>query len=624
MIARLVAAAALVAAGAWVARKTRRSSKSDAAWRVAFEATPDTVLRFGRDLVYREVLLGRELDAQLRAAAVVGRKMTDLLPPAVARELVERVDAAFRTGRVQVIEMPVPVRGAMRDLEGRILAIDGDEAVMFVRDVTDSRTATRELVRSEERFRLVSQATKDALWDWDLATNSVWRSEMFHRLFGRTDIDDETYDGWQYRVHPEDLERVATHVFTVLQSDEASWEEEYRFLRADGTFAWVHERAYVVRDRAGKPVRMVGAMADISAAQVAEEQRSTIERLISRAAAEWRGTFDSVDTPILLLDEDGQVVRVNRTAAEWLAGGYQQVVGMPIEKVGDGQLAEAVRGLDGATRSVTRELTDAAGRIWSIRVTRREHDTEDRVAAVIVAFEITEVLALQQSLQRSEQLAAMGSLVAGVAHEVRNPLFGISAMVDAHEPELDEKGMTEFVVTLREQVDRLTQLMTDLLEYGKPPRYVFSRADLPSIVAQAIRSVGPHCVQRGVTIETSIPDSVPAVRADKGRILQVLENLLKNAVDYTPAGGVARVAILGSDDSDVTCAVYDSGPGFAVADIPRIFDPFFTRRRGGTGLGLAIAQKIVEAHGGRITAANGAGGGGVVLFSLERISDMME
>jgi PAS domain S-box-containing protein len=467
--------------------------------------------------------------------------------------------------------------------------------------------------RSEERFRLLARATKDALWDWDLSTNHVWRSEMFRVLFGSTGVDDDTYESWQRRVHPEDFERIASRVLAVLQSADESWEEQYRFLRADGTFAHVHERAYVVRDGEGKATRMVGAMADVSAAHEAEEHRSTIEGLIARAASEWRGTFDSVDTPILLLDEDDKIVRVNRTAAEWL-GGFQQVIGMPAEEVGGGRLAEAVRASSG-----THEVTDHAGRIWSVRVTHRERDAADRVAVVIVAWEITEVLALQQSLQRSEQLAAMGSLVAGVAHEVRNPLFGISATVDAHEPELDEKQMGEFVVALREQVDRLTHLMSDLLEYGKPPRYALAAADLPSLLAQAIRSVRTHAARRDARIETAIPDGVPPVRADTSRILQVVENLLKNAIDYTPHGGVVRVE-LGVEDDAVTCSVIDSGPGFTAADLPRIFYPFFTKRRGGTGLGLAIAQKIIEAHGGRITAANGARGGAIVSFSLERAS----
>jgi PAS domain S-box-containing protein len=602
--------------------------RSEAQRLALFEASPDTLLIIGRDMVYREVIPGRISDPRYAREKLLGRHAAEALPPEVVPQATELVEKAFTTRQVQVLEYRLPVFDEWRNHEARIVAIDEEEAVVFVRDMTAKHEAMRELALSEERFRLVTRASNDAVWDWDLATNRVWRSPMFHGLFGATDVDDDTYDGWQHRVHPDDLERVVASVFAVLQSDRSSWEERYRFRRADGTYAFLKERCYVVRAADGRPTRVLGAMTDISSEQVAEQQRSEIETLISRSAEEWRATFDSVDTPILLLDIEGRVVRLNRTAAEWLGADSGQALHVPIEDFGGGRLSEAVRALqESSAPAVMRELTDPEGRIWSVRVTRREHDPSDRVAAIVVAWEITQLLELQQSLRRSETLAAMGSLVAGVAHEVRNPLFGISATVDAFEPELGEKGLDDFVAALREQVDRLTQLMTDLLEYGKPPRFIFSRTDLRNIVPQAIRSVTPQAAQKQVSIDTSFAADVPEVMLDKGRILQVLENLLDNAINHTPAGGIIQVnvsAVRDNGTAAVACSVRDSGSGFDPADIPRLFHPFFTKRRGGTGLGLAIAHKMIEAHGGRLDAANGEDGGGIVTFSLNAESAAVE
>jgi PAS domain S-box-containing protein len=625
-LALVLAVAALLLQWDLVRRTTKRESaeqklrRSEAQRRALFEASPDSLLIIGRDMVYREVIPGRVSDPRYSREGLIGRHAAEALPAEVVSEATALVEKAFTTHQVQVLEYRLPVLDEWRDHEARIVAIDEEEAVVFVRDLTAKREAIRELALSEERFRLVTRATNDAVWDWDMATNRVWRSPMFHGLFGATDADDDTYEGWQHRVHPDDLERVVASVFAVLQSDRSSWEERYRFRRADGTYAVVKERSYVVRSPDGTPTRILGAMADVSAEQVAEQQRSEIESLIARSAEEWRATFDSVDTPILLLDAEGRVVRVNRTAVEWCREDFLRALETPAEEFGGGRLREAVRALQASSASaVTREVTDPEGRIWSVRVARREHGSTDRVAAIVVAWEITHVLELQQSLRRSETLAAMGSLVAGVAHEVRNPLFGISATVDAFEPELGEKGLDEFVAALREQVDRLTQLMTDLLEFGKPPRFIFSRADLRTIVPQAIRSVAPHAAERKVHVETSFAADVPEVMLDKGRILQVLENLLDNAINHTPAGGTIQVnvgAVRDNSTSAVTCSVRDSGSGFDPADIPRLFHPFFTKRRGGTGLGLAIAHKMIEAHGGRLDAMNGDGGGGIVTFSL--------
>lgn len=622
-VAVVVAVAALLLQ--WRAMRKREAAeaklrRSEAQRRALFEASPDTLLIIGRDMVYREVIPGRISDPRYARERLLGKHAGEALPVEVVPEATELVEKAFATRQVQVLEYRLPVFDQWRNHEARIVAIDDDEAVVFVRDMTARHEAVRELALSEERFRLVTRATNDAVWDWDIATNRVWRSPMFQALFGKSSFDDDTYEGWQHRVHADDLERVVASIFTVLQSDRSSWEEQYRFIRADGTYAFVRERCYVVRDTDGKPIRILGAMTDVSAEQVTERQRSEIESLVTRAAEEWRATFDSVDTPILLLDTDGRIVRLNRTAVEWCGDDFRHVVDIPVEEFGGGRLSEVVRALqESSAPAVMRELTDPEGRIWSVRVTRRAHGPADRVAAIVVAWEITQLLELQQSLRRSETLAAMGSLVAGVAHEVRNPLFGISATVDAFEPELGEKGLDDFVAALREQVDRLTQLMTDLLEYGKPPRFIFSRGDLRNIVPQAIRSVSPQAAQKQVRIDTAFGADVPEVMLDKGRILQVLENLLDNAINHTPAGGTIQVnvsAVRDNGTSAVTCSVRDSGSGFDPADIPRLFHPFFTKRRGGTGLGLAIAHKMIEAHGGRLDAANGEGGGGIVTFSL--------
>jgi PAS domain S-box-containing protein len=630
-IALVLAVAALLLQWREMARRAAAEQKlrrSEAQRRALFEAYPDTLLIIGRDMVYREVIPGRISDPRYSREGLLGRHAAEALPAEVVREATELVEKAFTTRQVQVLEYRLPVFDQWRNHEARIVAIDDEEAVVFVRDMTAKHDAVRELALSEERFRMVTRATNDAVWDWDIATNRVWRSPMFQALFGKTEFDDDTYEGWQHRVHPEDLEGVVASVFAVLQSDRSSWEEQYRFIRADGTYAFVRERCYVVRDADGRPMRILGAMADVSSDQVAEKQRSEIESLVTRSAEEWRATFDSVDTPILLLDAAGLVVRVNRTAVEWCREDFRHALQTPAEEFGGGRLREAVRALqESSGPSVMRQLTDPEGRIWSVRVTRREHGPSDRVAAIVVAWEITHVLELQQSLRRSETLAAMGALVAGVAHEVRNPLFGISATVDAFEPELGEKGLDDFVAALREQVDRLTQLMTDLLEYGKPPRFIFSRTDLRNIVPQAVRSVSPQAALKQVSIDTSFAADVPEVMLDKGRILQVLENLLDNAINHTPSGGSIQVnvsAVRDNGTSSVACSVRDSGSGFDPADIPRLFHPFFTKRRGGTGLGLAIAHKMIEAHGGRLDATNGEGGGGIVTFSLNAESAAVE
>jgi signal transduction histidine kinase len=210
----------------------------------------------------------------------------------------------------------------------------------------------------------------------------------------------------------------------------------------------------------------------------------------------------------------------------------------------------------------------------------------------------------------------MGSLVAGVAHEVRNPLFAMSVNIDALDAVLaDRNEVRDLVDALREERDRISNLMSDLLSYGRPQPLVRARGNLAAVLLASLRGCAALAGRLDVRLER--PDPLPALELlmDAGRLEEVFDNLLDNACQHTLPGGSVRLSVLRVADEDGAWAeveVADSGPGFSPEALTRAFEPFFTRRRGGTGLGLAIAQRIVEEHGGRIALANRAGGGGLV------------
>ncbi|HSD26568.1 MAG TPA: ATP-binding protein [Vicinamibacteria bacterium] len=213
-------------------------------------------------------------------------------------------------------------------------------------------------------------------------------------------------------------------------------------------------------------------------------------------------------------------------------------------------------------------------------------------------------------------LESLGSLVAGVAHEVRNPLFSISATVDAIESTAGAPSeLGEYLTLLRSQVGRLTRLTRDLLDYGRPSALQQAPTDLAGVVRRAVRACSTLVRQRNVTVEERFPADIPRLLLDGGQMEQAFENLLANAIQHAPEGSTVRVIGglegpgAGPPASFVRCAVEDQGPGVPGESLTRVFEPFFTRRRGGTGLGLAIVRRTVEAHGGRITAENRAEGG---------------
>jgi nitrogen-specific signal transduction histidine kinase len=223
---------------------------------------------------------------------------------------------------------------------------------------------------------------------------------------------------------------------------------------------------------------------------------------------------------------------------------------------------------------------------------------------------------LQASLLRAETMSAMGALVAGVAHEVRNPLFGISSVLDAMEARAGARdGYERHIAVLRSQVGRLTGLMQALLEYGKPATTELAPAPIDDVIRGVVQACRPLAEQCGVRIDDDVDLGMAPVLMVRTRLSQVFANLLENAIQHSPPGGAVSLRgrrLLEDDQPWVECALEDEGPGIAREDLPRLFDPFFTRRRGGTGLGLSIVQRIVDEHGGRITAGNRPHGGAVM------------
>ncbi len=223
---------------------------------------------------------------------------------------------------------------------------------------------------------------------------------------------------------------------------------------------------------------------------------------------------------------------------------------------------------------------------------------------------------LQVELRRSERLAALGKLLAGVAHEVRNPLAGIRSTA-----QLWQRGIgpdAESFADLLSEVDRLDGIVERLLHFSRADAQDLAAGDLNAVVAEAARLARGPAEAQGVRIDLELAASLPPVAMAPPALIQVLRNLTTNAIQAMPPGGTLRVAThLDPRRKFVEVRVADTGPGLTDAMLAHLFEPFFTTKAGGTGLGLAIAREIALAHRGEIRAANrGDGSGSVFTLSL--------
>jgi len=530
----------------------------------------------------------------------------------------------------------------LTDIERFATAVSSDEGVPAA--ITLSPGAARELtsLRSsiEAMFRLLERRYEAAVASQrqyrdviDFSPIGIVRArpdgtitmanEALARIFGFGGVEEVlTLKTTDFFVDPEDRARILAKYVPAGYGERI----EVRLQRRDGTPFWGEVTWHVVKDEAGQPVYHESFVQDVTGRKEAEDGvRASEER--------YRLLFEGNPVPMLVYDLDSlELLAANQAAVDQYGYTREELLRLGIADLtvpDDPNLAPFL-----ATRFDPRPQVVHVGRRQQRRKDGSALDVdmtsltivfEGHRARLLLCRDMTaeaeaqaEQERLQESLRRSESMAAMGALVAGVAHEVRNPLFSISASVDALETDLrDRPEFAELAGLLRSQVSRLTQLMRDLLDYGKPAALSLAAVQPSDPVRVALRVCAPLARSKNVDLTAQVAPGLPALALDTGRMEQVLENLLANAVQHAPRGtSVHLAARLVEGEESVALSVEDEGPGIETEDLERLFEPFFSRRKGGTGLGLPIVQRIVEAHGGVVRAANRPQGGAIFTVTL--------
>jgi signal transduction histidine kinase len=283
----------------------------------------------------------------------------------------------------------------------------------------------------------------------------------------------------------------------------------------------------------------------------------------------------------------------------------------------------------GLSRSITRlsvQLRDVHAHldqeVGSLRLTAEGGNLqrmEQQVGAILerVRDVVGQLQRQECESLRAEQLAAVGQLAASIAHEVRNPLTSIKLLVGAALSGRCPQGLSETdLQVIHDEVGRLERKVQSLLDFARPLEIGPEPQDIAGVVHQVLDLVRERLTRQSVQLTLDLPTGPVAAALDADQFKGVLVNLIFNALDAMPGGGALNIRLAREAGGAVRLTVEDTGAGIDARIADRLFTPFFSTKPTGTGLGLSVSRRIVQAHGGTLTAANRAAGGACFTITL--------
>lgn len=346
---------------------------------------------------------------------------------------------------------------------------------------------------------------------------------------------------------------------------------------------------------------------------------------MANAVREARGLTDnilvSISDGVITVDNDGIVTMLNPAA--------QRICELIPENVLNRPYREAIAGIpfDSSLLYTLETGNHRAGfeleypvrggvRYLSTSSSVIRNANGDSLGAVAFIRDMTERKQMQHHMERAEQLAALGELIAGVAHEIRNPLTAIRGFVQYLQEGATPEERNEYTGIILKEVDSINRVIHQLLSFAKPAPQHYQMVAVSSMVQDALILVRTKGTAGRIDFLLHIPASLPDIEVDGELVKQALVNLMLNAVQAIPAKGTIEITARHLISGEVEIKIADSGVGIDEEDQERIFTPFFTTKPSGTGLGLSIVQRIVNAHHGDITIRSAKGRGTAITLTF--------
>jgi two-component system sensor histidine kinase HydH len=346
---------------------------------------------------------------------------------------------------------------------------------------------------------------------------------------------------------------------------------------------------------------------------MAQSYRST-KASLSRIKAFSDHLVENMPIGLIAVDSKRKIAMSNNTAGSILSISPPDISGKGAEAILPEALLKLISDLEEKKGVVETEIDCVLkdGKTVPLEVSAAElkDEMENFLGNIILFKDLSEVRSLRREVARSQRLASLGSLAAGVAHEIRNPLSSIKGFAVYFRERQEKEEEKQIAGIMIQEVDRLNRVVSQLVELSRPVSVSKKPVSLRTVIENTLILMERDASEKKIEIKKIFLREELQIPVDEDRISQVLLNLYLNAIDSMENGGVLSVELSGGNEG-ATIKVSDTGKGIDEKDLPHVFDPYYTTKRTGTGLGLAIVHNIVEAHNGKITVESSPGKGSV-------------
>jgi len=536
----------------------------------------------------------------------------------------EPMNATYGTTWVETYKKPVMTR------DGKVMGTVG-----FSRDISDRKRTELALAEAELRWSMAVRGANDGIWDWNLKTDKVYYSERWKTMLGyEQDEVSDSPDEWKSRIHPDDCDRIFKLINEHLEGNSEFYSGEHRLRCKDGSYKWILTRGKALFDEAGKAIRISGSHTDISEKKVSEDIIIDRTQQLDAIFALSADGFVSFDQNHCFKYANPAFYQLTNIDAAKLTGvNEDEFSSLLAQQCKENSRFSGISALrekrsiaigDADDKAITREeldgqvieLADASNRLLEVSLRLSKAST------------VSEILYVRDVTYEVEVSRIKSEFLSTAAHELRTPMssiFGYSELLLTRKFSVEQQHNIYQVI--HKQAALVSEILNELLdlqriESRRGKDFVFTRLDVANLIGETV-AMFKVPDGRAVPVISASADSC-FIKADRSKMIQVINNVLSNAYKYSPDGGAVLIEVIDHADSTnssfIGIKIQDHGLGMTPEQLARVCERFYRADTScavsGTGLGMSIVKEIVELHNGYVDISSQHGTGTTVTLWL--------